>query len=110
MKQDDVDKLVSGASGADGGKAQVVQAQNISFLHDVTLQCVVEFGRTSVTVKDILKWKAGIIIELNKEKGVALDISANNNPIGRGEAVVVNDKFGIRVTEVISPNGTLEDL
>lgn len=110
MKQDEVDKMVSGGAegGADGSDA--VKGQEISFLHDVTLQCVVEFGRTSVTVKDILKWKAGLIIELNKEKGVALDISANNNPVGRGEAVVVNDKFGIRVTEIISPNGVLEDL
>lgn len=109
MKQDDIDNLISGGGEAEGD-AEGPKGQEISFLHDVTLQCVVEFGRTSITVRDILKWKNGTIIELNKEKGVALDISANNNAIGRGEAVVVNDKFGIRVTEIISPNGALEDL
>lgn len=108
MKQDDIDNLIKGGGEADD--SQNTAGQDISFLHDVTLQCVVEFGRTSITVRDILKWKSGTIIELNKEKGVALDISANNNAIGRGEAVVVNDKFGIRVTEVISPNGSLDDL
>jgi flagellar motor switch protein FliN/FliY len=111
MEQKDIDSLLSqNKKGGGANKLEKKEARPISFLGDVMLRCIVEFGRSDVTIRDILKWKVGSVIALNKEKGVALDITANNNAIGRGEAVVVNDKFGIRVTEVVSPTGSLDDL
>ncbi|MCB0335018.1 MAG: flagellar motor switch protein FliN [Bdellovibrionales bacterium] len=83
---------------------------NLKFINDVLLEMAVELGRCEVKISDIMKWGKGTIVELDKEKGVALDVFANKNNIGRGEAVVVNDKFGVRVTEIVCPDGLLDEL
>lgn len=83
-------------------------ALGLDFIGDVDLLCTVEFGRSEVTVRSFLSWKKGSVVELDKEQGSSLEVLANNSVIARGEAVIVNDKFGVRITEVTSSR-PLED-
>ncbi len=77
----------------------------ISYLSDVNLQIIVEMGRVELTIKELLRLKQGSVIQLDKVAGEALDIYANGNIFGRGEGVVVNDKFGVRVTQIVAVEG-----
>jgi len=83
---------------------------NLDFLFDVPLKISVEVGRALLVVKDLLKMQEGYVIELDKAAGEPLDLYVNSRLIARGEAVLVNDRFGIRLTEVVSPSERLEKL
>ena len=83
---------------------------NLDFLFDVPLKVSVEVGRALLVVKDLLQMKEGYVIELDKAAGEPLDLYVNSRLIARGEAVLVNEKFGIRLTEVVSPSERLENL
>ena len=83
---------------------------NMEFLLDISLDVTVELGRAKMLINDMLKLGQGSVIELTKLAGESLDILANQRPIARGEVVVVNDKYGVRLTEVISPMERLERL
>lgn len=67
------------------------------------MKITVEFARTDMSIRDLLRLKAGGILELDKMAGEPLDIRLNGRLIARGEAVIVNDRFGVRVTEIVSP-------
>ncbi|HEX7598443.1 MAG TPA: flagellar motor switch protein FliN, partial [Polyangia bacterium] len=64
----------------------------------------VELGRARMSIQDLLNLSPGSVIELDKIAGEALDILINGRLVARGEAVVVNDKFGIRISEIVSPS------
>jgi flagellar motor switch protein FliN/FliY len=83
---------------------------NMEFLLDISLDLTVELGRAKMLINDMLKLGQGSVIELSKLAGESLDILANQKPIARGEVVAVNDKYGVRLTEVISPMERLERL
>jgi flagellar motor switch protein FliN/FliY len=83
------------------GVAPVVQPENINLLMDVPLEVTVELGRTSKSIKDILDFTPGTIIELNKLAGEPIDVLVNGKFVAKGEVVVIEDSFGIRVTEII---------
>jgi flagellar motor switch protein FliN/FliY len=83
---------------------------NFEFILDIPLQVTVELGRTKMLVNELLKLGQGSVIELTKLAGESLEILVNHKAIARGEVVVVNDKYGIRLTEVISPMERLERL
>jgi flagellar motor switch protein FliN/FliY len=85
-------------------------AVNMEFLLDIPLEVSVELGRTKMIINDMLKLGQGSVIELSKLAGESLEILANQKPIARGEVVVVNEKYGVRLTEVISPMERLERL
>lgn len=76
---------------------------NMEFVLDIPLEITVELGRTKMLINDMLKLGQGSVIELSKLAGESLEILANQKPIARGEVVVVNEKYGVRLTEVISP-------
>jgi flagellar motor switch protein FliN/FliY len=96
----------SGLKGqADGGKPT-----NLDFILDIPLEITVELGRTRMLIHDLLKLGQGSVIELTKPAGDTLEILANNRLIAKGDVVVMNDKYGIRLTEVISPVERLEKL
>ena len=76
---------------------------NMEFVLDIPLEITVELGRTKMLINDMLKLGQGSVIELTKLAGESLEILANQKPIARGEVVVVNEKYGVRLTEVISP-------
>lgn len=83
---------------------------NMDFVLDIPLEVTVELGRTKMLINDLLKLGQGSVIELTKLAGESLDILANQKAIARGEVVVVNEKYGIRLTEVISPMERIERL
>ncbi len=83
---------------------------NLEFLFDIPLQVSVEVGRTKIQIKDLLQMREGYVIELEKLAGEPLDLYVNSRLIARGEAVLVNDKFGLRLTEVVSPSERIEKL
>jgi flagellar motor switch protein FliN/FliY len=79
-------------------------------LLDVPLNMDVELGRTRMTIQDLLALGPGSIIELDKVAGAPLDILVNDRLLARGEAVVVNDKFGVRITDIVSPQERIQRL
>ena len=84
--------------------------KNLDFLLDVNLQVSVEVGRCRMTVQDLLQLGQGSVIELTKLAGEPLDIYINERHIARGEAVIVNEKFGVRITDILSQQERLEEL
>ena len=83
---------------------------NMDFLLDIPLEISVELGRTKILINELLKLGQGSVIELSKLAGETLEILANHKLIARGEVVVVNEKYGIRLTEIISPSERIERL
>jgi flagellar motor switch protein FliN len=77
-------------------------ARRLDLLLDVPLDVSVELGRARMSIQDLLALSPGAVIELDKLAGEPLDILVNDRLIARGEAVVVNDKFGIRITDIVS--------
>lgn len=82
----------------------------LEFLYDIPLQISVEVGRCKILLKDLLTMSEGYVIELDKIAGEPLDLYVNSRLIARGEAVLVGDKFGIRLTDVISRKDRIEKL
>jgi flagellar motor switch protein FliN/FliY len=84
--------------------------RNFNLLLDIPLEVTVEMGRTKLTLKELLALTAGSVVELSKAADERLDVLVNGKPVARGEAVMVNDKFGVRLTDVISPSERIEGL
>lgn len=85
-----------------GGINSVTQQENIGLIMDVPLEVTVELGRTSKSIQDILEFAPGTIIELNKIAGEPIDVLVNGKYIAKGEVVVIEESFGIRITEIIN--------
>ncbi|MFK5926679.1 MAG: flagellar motor switch protein FliN [Desulfuromusa sp.] len=84
--------------------------RGIDLLLDIPLEVSVEVGRSRILVRDLLQLQEGSLIELDKLAGEPLDLYVNARLIARGEAVVVNEKFGLRLTDVVSPSERIENL
>ena len=82
--------------------------KSLDFILDIPLQLTVELGRTKLLVKDVLELNQGSVVELGKLAGEPLDVFVNSKLVARGEAVVINEKFGIRLVDIISPNERVE--
>ncbi|WP_102271449.1 flagellar motor switch phosphatase FliY [Cytobacillus massiliigabonensis] len=89
---------------------QESESKNLNMLLDIPLQVTVELGRTKRSVKEILELSAGSIIELDKLAGEPVDILVNNRLIAQGEVVVIDENFGVRVTDIISQSDRLKKL
>jgi flagellar motor switch protein FliN/FliY len=83
---------------------------SLDLILDVPLAVSVELGRIRMTVRELLALGAGSVIELAKLAGEPLDVLINGRPVARGEAVMVNEKFGVRLTEIVSPTERVERL
>lgn len=81
--------------------AAVTQKENINLIMDVPLEVSVELGRTSKSIQDILEFAPGTIIELDKIAGEPIDVLVNGKYVAKGEVVVIEESFGVRVTEII---------
>jgi flagellar motor switch protein FliN/FliY len=99
------------ASGASVKMARFAQLESgpvaggqntLDLLLDVQLELSVELGRATMPVRDVLHLGPGSVVELNKLGGEPVDILVNGRPIARGEVVVVDENFGVRITEIIS--------
>ena len=84
--------------------------QSLDLIMDVMLRVTVELGRSRMTVEDVLNLGTGAVVELDKLAGEPVDILANDRPIARGEVVVVDENFGVRVTEILSPRSRVQAL
>jgi len=85
-------------------KAQLSETQNdIDFILDIPVQLTVELGRTKIAIKNLLQLAQGSVVELDGMAGEPMDVLVNGCLIAQGEVVVVNDKFGIRLTDIITP-------
>jgi flagellar motor switch protein FliN len=85
-----------------GNEAGTNSASNIDMLMDVALNVTVELGRTKMALRQILDLQQGSVVELDRLAGEAVDVFVNDHLVAMGEVVVVDDKFGVRITELIS--------
>ena len=83
------------------------QKVDINYLLDVDLQLTVEVGRRHFFISEILSWDSGSIIELEKIVGEPLNLLVNGKPVAKGEVVVVNDKFALKIVEILDPHDRL---
>lgn len=88
-----------GGSGAAGG-----MMNELDMILDIPVQITVELGRTKITIKNLLQLAHGSVVELEAMAGEPMDVLVNGTLIAQGEVVVVNDKFGIRLTDIITPS------
>ncbi len=86
------------------------EANNIELLFDIPLQLTVELGRTVMSIKEVLALTSGSVIELDKLTGESAELLVNGRLIARGEVVVVDENFGLRITEIIRPEVRLRKL
>ena len=84
--------------------------KNIEILMDVRLPVSIELGRTEMPIRDILELSSGSVVELNKLAGEPVDLLVNNKIIAKGEVVVVDENFGLRVTSLMSPEDRIKSL
>jgi len=84
--------------------------KNLELLLDIPLDVSVEVGRTKMLVRDLLMMDEGYVVELSKGASDPLDVYVNSRLIARGEVVLVNDKLGLRLTDVVSPAERIENL
>jgi flagellar motor switch protein FliN/FliY len=107
----DVAVAAAAAAQASSNPAPKKQfGRTLEFILDVALQVTVEVGRTRMTIQDLLQLGQGSVVELEKLAGEPLDIYINGKAVARGEAVIVNDKFGVRLTDIVSPEDRIEGL
>jgi flagellar motor switch protein FliN/FliY len=98
-----------GGAAANRGPAPP-PVQSLDFILDIPLRVTVELGRAKMAVREILQLAQGSVIELSKFAGEPLEVLVNDKLVARGEVVVVNEKFGIRLTDIISPVERIEQL
>jgi flagellar motor switch protein FliN len=107
----------AGASRAlPGGEAggpfetTAVDRRNLEVVLDISVRLSMEVGNTSISIRKLLQLNRGSVVELNRVAGEPLDVLVNGTLVAHGEVVVVNDKFGIRLTDVVSPEQRLKML
>ena len=87
----------------EGADKSLPQEKDVEFIKDIPVQFSVEIGRTKIPIKSLLQLTQGSIVELDAASGDLMDILVNGTMIAKGEVVVINEKFGIRLTEIITP-------
>lgn len=92
------------------GKKEDKPMRDLDFLLDIPLEITVELGRKKMPIKDLLQLGQGSVIELEKVAGEPMEILVNNKLVAKGEVVVVNEKFGVRLTDIISPSERINQL
>ena len=111
MAQDRAESLFdANMAGNDSNGLDEKQDRNLSLIIDIPLRVTVELGRTKMVVSDLLNLGQGSVIELSKLAGEPMEVLVNDKLVARGEAVVVNEKFGVRLTDIISPKERVEQL
>ena len=84
--------------------------RNLNLILDIPLEVSVELGRNKMLINDLLQLGRGSVIELNKLAGEPLEVLVNGRLVARGEVVVLHDKFGVRLTDIISPSERIQQL
>lgn len=105
MQKDSAKASDSGSASLGAGKDR-----NLALILDIPLRVTVELGRTKMPVNELLNLTQGSVVELSKLAGEPMEVYVNDKLIAKGEAVVVNEKFGVRLTDIISPTERVESL
>ena len=92
------------------GVSEEVSRRSLNMLYDLTVKVSVELGQTSLTIRDLLNIGPGSVVELDRLAGETIDLLVNGMLIGKGEVVVVNDNFGLRITDIVSSEERLEKI
>ena len=123
--QDDIDALLAGTGGSSRVKMEEFNAPakvsrdeyaehgdspNLDVILDIPVTISMEVGNTDITIRNLLQLNQGSVVELDRLAGEPLDVKVNGTLIAHGEVVVVNEKFGIRLTDVISPSERIKKL
>jgi flagellar motor switch protein FliN/FliY len=93
-----------------GGEIKTGMHNDIDFILDIPVQLTVELGRTKIAIKNLLQLAQGSVVELDGMAGEPMDVLVNGCLIAQGEVVVVNEKFGIRLTDIITPSERIRKL
>ena len=94
----------------EGGKADEGKEANLDLILDIPLSVTVELGRSKMLINDLLQLGQGSVIELTKLVGDPLEVLVNDKLVARGEVVVVNEKFGVRLTDIVTPMERVKSL
>lgn len=106
-----VEENIPADEGAEGQDEQeVAGGKSLDLILDIPLTVTVELGRSKMLINDLLQLGQGSVIELTKMVGEPLEVLVNQKLVARGEVVVVNEKFGIRLTDIISPMERVQSL
>ena len=123
--QDDIDALLAGTGGSNRVRMEEFNAPartssddygdhgdspNLDVILDIPVTISMEVGNTEITIRNLLQLNQGSVVELDRLAGEPLDVKVNGTLIAHGEVVVVNEKFGIRLTDVISPSERIKKL
>lgn len=103
-------KMENGAQNEKGEALEDQEERDLDFILDIPLELSVELGRARMLINDLLQLGQGSIVELNKLAGEPLEIYINRKLIAKGEVVVVNEKFGVRLTDIITPMDRVKSL
>jgi flagellar motor switch protein FliN/FliY len=107
---DVISQAVSFEELKDDGSKMGSMSPELEVILDIPVSISMEVGRTSITIRNLLQLNQGSVIELDRLAGEPLDVLVNGTLIAHGEVVVVNEKFGIRMTDVISPSERIKKL
>ena len=94
----------------EGGKAEEGKEANLDLILDIPLSVTVELGRSKMLINDLLQLGQGSVVELTKLVGEPLEVLVNDKLVARGEVVVVNEKFGVRLTDIVTPMERVKSL
>ena len=94
----------------EGGKVDEVKEANLDLILDIPLSVTVELGRSKMLINDLLQLGQGSVVELTKLVGDPLEVLVNDKLVARGEVVVVNEKFGVRLTDIVTPMERVKSL
>jgi flagellar motor switch protein FliN/FliY len=110
---DEVAEVQFGAireTAPDAGTAANGDRRNLEILYGIPLRVTAQIGETHLPLKELLGLGPGTVVELERAAGEPIDLLVNGVHVGRGEVVVVNEKFGLRITEIISPEERVRNL
>ena len=99
-----------GADAAGPFETAAVDRRNLEVVLDISVRLSMEVGNTNISIRKLLQLNRGSVVELTRVAGEPLDVLVNGTLVAHGEVVVVNDKFGIRLTDVVSPEQRLKML
>lgn len=93
-----------------GGQQKAATPQGFDMIMDIPVRLTVELGRTKISIRNLLQLAHGSVVELDGLAGEPMDVLINGTLIAQGEVVVVNDKFGIRLTDIVTPQERMKKL
>jgi flagellar motor switch protein FliN/FliY len=107
---DNLDQFKQDENVSNTGTLSRDETKNLDLILDIPLTVTVELGRSKMLINDLLQLGQGAVIELTKLVGEPLEVLVNDKLVARGEVVVVNDKFGVRLTDIVSPMERVQSL